>query len=134
MILEASMATIRIIVTIRPTLKASLVNFLARKMSQILTRLRAIAGFQYYLRTSPRQQPIQVLCLPFGLANTAQAFLQLLGTVFLGLDYLFIYLDDIVWASPTPNQHFRDLLTLLIDQFEQIGLFTQTSVLLVQLR
>ena len=63
----------------------------------------------------------EFLRTPFGLANAAQAFQRLMDTVLRGLQCVFIYLDDILVASPTPDQHLRDLTTVF-DRLEQHGL------------
>ena len=57
---------------------------------------------------------------PFGLANAAQAFQRLMNTVLCGLDCVFIYLDDILVASSSPDQHLWDL-TAIFDGLEQHG-------------
>ena len=59
----------------------------------------------------------EFLHTPFGLANTAQAYQRLMDLVLGGLDCIFIYLDDILVASFSPNQHLRDL-TAIFDHFE----------------
>ena len=64
----------------------------------------------------------EFLRTPFGLANAVQAFQRLMDTVLRGLQCVFIYLDDILLASPTPDQHLRDLTTVF-DRLEQHGLF-----------
>ena len=39
------------------------------------------------------------LRMPFGLKNAAQAFQHLMNTVHYGLDFAFVYIDDILVAS-----------------------------------
>lgn len=63
----------------------------------------------------------EFLRTPFGLANAAQAFQRLMDTVLQGLQCVFIYLDDILIASSSPNEHLRDL-TAVFDRLEQHGL------------
>ena len=50
--------------------------------------------------------------MPFGLKNSAQAFQRLMDGVLRGLPFVFVYLDDILVASPnmaTHIQHVRQL-------------------------
>ena len=54
--------------------------------------------------------------MPFGLKNSAQAFQRLMDGVLRGLPFLFVYLDDILVASPniaTHVLHVRQLLQRL---------------------
>ncbi len=41
--------------------------------------------------------------MPFGLKNAAQTFQRLMDTVCQGLDFVFVYLDDILVASQNKN-------------------------------
>jgi hypothetical protein len=63
----------------------------------------------------------EYLHMPFGLKNAAQAFQRLMDTVGRGLDFIFIYLDDILVASRTKEQHKAHLITLF-DRLQQNGL------------
>jgi transposase InsO family protein len=63
----------------------------------------------------------EYLRMPFGLKNAAQAFQRLMDTVGRGLDFIFIYLDDILVASRTKEQHKAHLITLF-DRLQQNGL------------
>ena len=45
----------------------------------------------------------------FGLKNAAQAFQQLMDTVCNGLDFAFVYLDDILISSTSAEQHMLHL-------------------------
>ena len=51
--------------------------------------------------------------MPFGLKNSAQAFQRLMDGVLRGLPSVFVYLDDILIASPSPSQHADDLRAVL---------------------
>ncbi len=56
--------------------------------------------------------------MPFGLRNAAQSFQRLMDRLLSGLPYVFVYLDDILGASPTMASHLdhlRSLLTILRD-------------------
>ena len=63
----------------------------------------------------------EFLRTPFGLKNAAQAFQRLMDQVAGDLPYLFIYLDDILVASSSKEEHSRHL-TELFDRLESFGL------------
>ena len=63
----------------------------------------------------------EFLRMPFGLKNAAQAFQRLMDMVCRGLDSVFVYLDDILIASPNEAQHHKDLQDLF-DRLKQFGL------------
>ena len=50
--------------------------------------------------------------MPFGLKNAAQTFQRLMDTVCRELDFIFVYLDDILVASRSPAEHEVHLKTL----------------------
>jgi Reverse transcriptase (RNA-dependent DNA polymerase) len=51
----------------------------------------------------------EFLYMPFGLRNAAQSFQRIMDKVFAGLPFVFIYLDDILIASNTWEQHVQHL-------------------------
>ena len=51
----------------------------------------------------------EFLRMPFGLKNIAKAFQRLMDTVLQGLDCIFVYLDDILVASASEEEHMRDI-------------------------
>ena len=55
----------------------------------------------------------EFLRMPFGLKNSAQAFQRLMNGVLGGLESVFVYLDDILVASKTSQQHVEDLRVVL---------------------
>ena len=59
--------------------------------------------------------------VPFGLRNAAQAFQRLMDRVGGDLDFIFIYLDDVLIASTTLDEHVKHVETLF-DRLEQYGL------------
>lgn len=59
--------------------------------------------------------------MPFGLRNAAQTFQRLIHNVLRGLDFVFPYIDDIIVASRTPEEH-RDHLRQLFNRLTQHGL------------
>lgn len=70
----------------------------------------------------------QFRVLPFGLCNAPATFQRLMNTVLAGLVYktCAIYLDDIVVASPTFQQHLTDLSEVL-SRLESAGLSIKLS-------
>jgi hypothetical protein len=47
--------------------------------------------------------------MPFGLKNAAQSFQRMMDNLFRGLDFVFIYLDDILVASRSKEEHLEHL-------------------------
>jgi len=54
----------------------------------------------------------EYLRMPFGLANAAQTFQRLMDVVCQGLDFVFVYLDDILIASKSRKEHLEHLKQL----------------------
>ena len=54
----------------------------------------------------------EFLRMPFGLKNAAQVFQRLMDTICRGLPFVFVYLDDILIASTSKDQHKKDLRNL----------------------
>ena len=68
----------------------------------------------------------EFLRMPFGLKNAAQTFQRLMDSIFQHLDFVFVYLDDILVASKSPVEHYnylRQIFTLLSSN----GLIIQKS-------
>ena len=63
----------------------------------------------------------EFLRTPFGLKNAAQAFQRLMDTVCRGLDFTFVYLDDILVASRSEQEHLEHL-RILFDRLQEHGL------------
>ena len=55
----------------------------------------------------------ELLRMPLGLPNSAQSFHRLMNTVLQDLSRVFTYIDDVLVASATPEQHSSDLRTVL---------------------
>ena len=58
----------------------------------------------------------EFLRMPFGLKTAAQAFQRLMDGMLRHISFAFVYLDDILVASPDPEkhkEHLRELFTLL---------------------
>ena len=47
--------------------------------------------------------------MPFGLRNAAQTFQRFMDQVLHGISSVYVYIDDVLIASSTPEQHLRDL-------------------------
>nr|XP_049467041.1 uncharacterized protein LOC125908367 [Anopheles coluzzii] len=63
----------------------------------------------------------EYVTMPFGLRNAAQTFQRLIHDVLRGLNFVFPYIDDIIVASKTPEEH-REHLRLLFARLTQHGL------------
>ena len=63
----------------------------------------------------------EFLSMPFGLKNAAQTFQRLMDRIFRGLPFVFVYLDDILVASPGRGAHLEHLRVVL-DLLVQNGL------------
>ena len=50
--------------------------------------------------------------MPFGLHNAAQTFQRFMDQVLRGVTSAYAYIDDILIASPTPEQHLKDIKTV----------------------
>ena len=50
--------------------------------------------------------------MPFGLKNAAQAFQRLMDGILRDIDSAFVYLDDILIASPDEKTHMQELRNL----------------------
>jgi hypothetical protein len=64
--------------------------------------------------------------MPFGLKNAAQAFQRLMDSALSGLDFLFVYLDDILIASESATEH-KEHLRQLFDRLEEHGLVVKVE-------
>ena len=64
--------------------------------------------------------------MPFGLKNAAQAFQRLMDSVCAGLDFVFVYLDDILIASESFVEH-KEHLKVLFDRLQDHGLVVKAE-------
>ncbi|CAH8649038.1 unnamed protein product [Dicrocoelium dendriticum] len=62
----------------------------------------------------------EFLRMPFGLKNAAQTFQRFIDQVCRGLDFAYAYLDDILIASSSREEHIRHVRTLF-DRLSQHG-------------
>jgi Reverse transcriptase (RNA-dependent DNA polymerase) len=63
----------------------------------------------------------QYVRMPFGLRNAEQTFQRLMDQVLRGLDYCFMYLDDVLVASSTMDEHMEHL-EAVFSRLRQAGL------------
>ena len=59
--------------------------------------------------------------MPFGLRNAAQTFQRFLDHVLHGLDFAYVYIDDVLIASQNPEQHLNHLRQVFT-RFTQFGI------------
>lgn len=59
--------------------------------------------------------------MTFGLCNAAQTFQRFMNTVLYGLDFCYCYIDDILVASTSPEEHLQHL-KLIFDRLNDYGL------------
>ena len=53
--------------------------------------------------------PFGLFEMPFGLRNAAQTFQRFIDQVLRGTTSVYAYIDDVLIASPTPEQHLKDV-------------------------
>ena len=68
----------------------------------------------------------EFLQMPFGLTNAGQTFQRLMDRFGAGMDFVFIYLDDILIASPDEISHRRHVHTVL-SRLQDFGLILNLS-------
>ena len=59
--------------------------------------------------------------MPFGLKTAPQTFQRFMDSVFRGLDFVFGYIDDVLVASSSPEEHLRHL-RLVFERLDEHGL------------
>jgi hypothetical protein len=64
--------------------------------------------------------------MPFGLRNAAQSFQRFMDQVLRGLDFCFDYVDDLLVASSSPEEHVRHL-RLIFERLAAYGLTINPS-------
>ena len=63
----------------------------------------------------------EFLFMPFGLKTAPQTFQRFMDSVFRGLDFVFGYIDDVLVASSSPEEHLRHL-RLVFERLDEHGL------------
>ncbi len=64
--------------------------------------------------------------MPFGLRNAAQTFQRFIDEVLRGLDFTYAYIDDILIASSSAEEHLRHL-RLVLRRLEEHGLLINVA-------
>ena len=64
--------------------------------------------------------------MPFGLKNAAQSFQRFIDEVLRGLHFTYAYIDDVLIASSTPDEHTHHLRAVL-ERFQQYGVIINPS-------
>jgi hypothetical protein len=64
--------------------------------------------------------------MPFGLKNAGQRFQRLIDRVLAGLDFVFIYLDEVIVGSATEEEHLQHL-RLVFNRLQKFGLVLNTD-------
>lgn len=59
--------------------------------------------------------------MPFGIRNAAQTFQRFMNQVTSGLDFVYVYIDDILAFSSSPEEHIKHL-TILFDRLADYGI------------
>ena len=64
--------------------------------------------------------------MPFGLKNAAQSFQRFIDEALRGLHFSYAYIDDVLIASSTPDEHTQHLRAVL-ERFQQYGVIINPS-------
>ena len=59
--------------------------------------------------------------MPFGLRNAAQTFQRFMDQVLRGMEFCYVYINDVLVASSTPEKH-KAHLCMVFQRFEQFGI------------
>lgn len=67
--------------------------------------------------------------MPFGLRNAAQTFQRFIDEVLRGLDFCFAYIDDLLIASSSSEEHLKHLkhLRLVLERLENHGILVNVA-------
>ena len=68
----------------------------------------------------------EFLRMPFGLRNAAQTFQHFIDEVLRGLHFCYAYIDDLLIASATPEEHKRHL-RLVLERLNEHGILINPS-------
>ena len=64
--------------------------------------------------------------MPFGLRNAAHTFQHFMDQVLRGLDFCYVYIDDVLIASHTPEEH-KAHLRLVLQCFDQYSILVNPA-------
>ena len=64
--------------------------------------------------------------MPFGLRNAAQTFQHFMDQVLRGLDFCYVYIDDVLVPSCTPEEH-KLHLRMVLERFQLYGILINPS-------
>ena len=64
--------------------------------------------------------------MPFGLKNAAQSFQRFIDEVLRGLHFSYAYIDDVLIASNTPEEHTQHLRAVF-ERFQRYGVIINPS-------
>ena len=64
--------------------------------------------------------------MPFGLRNAAQTFQRFIDEVLRGLDFVYAYIDDVLIASTTAEEHLHHL-RIIFQRFQDYGIVINPS-------
>ena len=70
----------------------------------------------------------EFLRMPFGLKNAAQTFQRFMDKVLRGLDFCYDYIDDLLIASKSPEEHLKHL-RLVFERLSQHGIVINSLTL-----
>lgn len=65
--------------------------------------------------------------MPFGLRNAAQSFQRFIDVILRRLPFVFVYVDDVLVASLSPEEHLRNL-HLVFERFAEHGLIVNREM------
>ena len=63
----------------------------------------------------------EFLKIPFGLRNAAQTFQRFVDRVFQGLPFVYMYIDDVLIASKSAEEH-KQHLTMVFRRLSEYGI------------
>ena len=110
-----------------PTSKIFQASYISHGSFPKSARSGVITRFRWPGRTSNKTAVItphgiyEFLQTPFGLKNAAQAFQHLMNSVCQGLNFMFMYLDDMLVVNRTDEEHWSHLAALF-DRLKAHGL------------
>ena len=68
----------------------------------------------------------EFLRMPFGLRNAAQTFQRFMDKVLRGLHFCYVYIDDLLIASSSPEEHLRHLW-LVLERLDDHGILINVT-------